>query len=176
MIDIVLAQESKPTPPLWLDRVPKDTYNVPSTNPTDPHHLVYVTYIVDNYEQLPDYVLFLKSDPLQSTILTPNAFIHAIMKEPCLLLDKTYWLQNLKCYPNGAPHHPDLELSLWYKKILGLAESPQIFEFTAGSQFLVPKTRITNRPKAFWESLQNYIKVEGVDPAIVERLWGYIFQ
>lgn len=68
------------------------------------------------------------SDTLQYTSIAPNAFIHAPMKEPCLLLDKTYWLQNLKCMPNGAPHHPDLELAQWYKKILGDSQqAPQVF-------------------------------------------------
>jgi hypothetical protein len=174
-IDIVLAQESKPNPPLWLDRVPKDVYNIPKTNPDDPHSIVYLSYIVENYDTLPDYVLFLKADPLQTSPITPNAFIHAIMKEPCLLLDKTYWLQSLKCLGDGTPHHPGLEIAKWYKKILNTTETPQVFEFTAGSQFLVTKTRITARPKAFWQTLLTYVKSDGLDGATLERLWGYVF-
>jgi hypothetical protein len=173
-IQIVLALESKPSPPLWLERIPNDVFKT-EVIPSD-HVSAYLKYIVSNYDALSDYVLFLRSDPLQFCTATANAFIHALLKEQCLLIDKTFWLQILKCLPDGRPHHPGLAIEDTYKKLFPGQQVPQTIDFIVGSQFMVTKQKILGRPKAFYESIQAMYEKGEVEAPVLERLWPTIFQ
>ena len=174
MIEIVYALENKPSPPQWLERVPKDIYTVQVMKYDAPAS--YLHYIVDTYDKgFQDYTLFLRSEPVQFSTADPNSFIAALMREPCLLFDKTYWLQTIKCLPDGRPHHPGLPIEEWYKKLFPGQQPPQVYEFTAGSQFMVTKQKIMGRPKSFYESVLKAYDHGEVDGAVLERLWPSIF-
>lgn len=173
-IQIVLALESKPSPPLWLERVPTEVFKKEVI--ASDHVSAYLKYIVSNYESLADYVLFLRSEPLQFSTANANAFIHALLKEQCLLFDKTFWLQTLKCLPDGRPHHPGLAIEAAYSKLFPGQQMPQVLEFTVGSQFMVTKQKILGRPKTFYESLLAMYDAGAIDAPVLERLWSTIFQ
>jgi hypothetical protein len=173
-IQIVLALENKPSQPLWLERIPTDVFKTEVI--AGDHVLAYLRYVINNYDCLSDYVLFLRSDPLQFCTTTANSFIHALLKEQCLLFDKTFWLQSLKCLPDGRPHHPGLAIEDAYKKLFPGQQMPQVIEFIVGSQFMVTKQKVLGRPKEFYESLLALYNKGEVEAPVLERLWSTIFQ
>lgn len=173
MIQIVVSLESKTNAPQWIERVPKDLYKThisPLANPFE----AWLTHIVENYERLEDFVLFLRVDPLQFSSMDPNAFIQALMKEPCLLFDKTTWLHNTKCLPDGSPHHLGLPIVGTYSKYFPGRPIPQVFEFIVGAQCMSTKERIRARPKAFYEAVLQDIKEKKIEDPVLERLWPII--
>lgn len=174
MIQIVLALENKSSAPTWMDRVPDDLYTKTTLTEED-YAEAYLKYIVAHYDTLQDYTLFLRSDPLKFCTAEPNRFIHALVKEPCLLFDRTYWLQNLKCLPNGVPHHPGLPVREWHQKLFPGVNPPQVFEFIAGSQFMVTKDKIKSRPKALYENILKNVQNKELDTHVLERMWLILF-
>lgn len=144
-------------------------------NDSDPYHIRYIRFIIDHYDDSDlDYVIFLRENPEEHMTLSKDAFLRTLTTEPSILLDKTQWLRSMKCAPDGRPHHNGLEVGNWYLK-LGLGASPQdVFEFVAGAQFLVPKSKIRARPKAFYEGLLTHAQTGTICQYTLERLWQCI--
>lgn len=138
------------------------------------HVVDYLNFLIDHYDNLEDYIVFLRADPLAHTPLTKEQFVDALKNHTYRLLDKTYWAHNVKCNDTGAPHHPGLQLKLWHERILG-TKAPQVFEFCAGAQFMIAKPRILAKPKEFYKKILEFVNAKEFDSHTMERLWSYIF-
>lgn len=134
----------------------------------------YVSFIVNHYDTLEDYVLFLRADPLTHTTLNKEQFLDTLTNHAYRFLDKTYWSNIVKCNETGAPHHPGLPLKEWYERLLS-SKPPQVFEFSAGSQFMVPKVRILSKPKSFYTNLLAFVTNKELNAPTLERIWPYLF-
>lgn len=128
---------------------------------------VFVRYILENYDNLPETVVFLQGNP----------FDHC----------SDLW-EKIKNYQNGILFlgslttddingHPYLGINL--EEYLNKYVSPDIkdteFTFAAGAQYIVPRENILNKPKEFWEKLHRAHWEHDKFPWIIERLWPLIW-
>lgn len=79
---------------------------------------------------------------------------------------------DVKCGPDGAPHHPGLDLDPCYRRWVG-GTPPTVYEFVAGAQFVVPGRLILRRPDNYWRNMVK--RMTGNGPWVMERLWPYLF-
>ena len=148
--------------PWWISQIPDDK-------------VVYseiVQYIVDAYDALPDYVVFLDKEPYDLFTKIPLDMKTAIYDEmgagytvgtPFL---RTPWdvvvldqISEIRIESFFAGEYP------WDKWSIG----PKFIEFSLGNQYIVPKQCILARPLEFYKNLQK------IDSNTVGYLFKYIF-
>lgn len=142
----------------------------------------YLKYIIDNYDNLSDYILFCQSHPFdRGWHNNVNFFIENLKqinaKSSNLELMGIIGCETLEiCAPH--PHHHDNELK--YKE-----EYEKIFEclypgkliYSSGATIWVSKQNILNRSKEFYLYLNEKMNKE-IHPVfgwILERFWHTIF-
>lgn len=139
----------------------------------------YLTYIIENYNNLPNYICFLQGDP--EVHLTyglehiDNMYFDDINFFPLC--------QEFDCDLNGLPQHKDLQIKeLIFDRYF--IDIPEFITFVAGAQFIVSKQAILNRSKEFYELLLKDSLRTDIDdvlfksnkmPWVLERVWSYIF-
>lgn len=132
----------------------------------------FCRYVVENYNNIPDAVVFLQGDP----------FYHCpdLWERLENYTEGISFLTNLTATDdiNGNPHHSNLNLQLYLKTYI-----PQIditdsikFTFSAGAQYIVPKENITNKSIDFWKKIHHSHWENEKTPWITERLWPYIWK
>lgn len=146
-----------------------------SLNATENYNVRYLRYIIDRYGSFPDFVVFLRENPEEFATMSKEMIIKTLNEEPCVLYDRTQWLRVFKCGPDGAPHHPGLDVGEWYLKLAIGPSVPQAFEFVPGGQFMVSGAKIASRSKAFYEKVLEAVESERMSVYVLERLWLYIF-
>ncbi len=137
----------------------------------------YYKHICDNYDNLPDYTIFLQGNPFDHS---PNIInnLYKYINNTDLSIDFEFLSEYIfECNLSGCSHHPGLQLIDTYEKIFGERKEYMEFEVGSGAQFIVSKKCILNRPKSFYskivEILQNDISpIEGF---IIERFHKIIF-
>lgn len=143
------------------------------TNQYNSYSISYLTYIYDNYENLPDYVYFIRTSQIIEH--SPNLFdiVESNNSKEYEPLSKLM----ISCDSNGNPHHPGLKIDTFYKELFACDNAPEIYNFGAGAQFKVAKEVILKHPKYFYSFLLNIISktINPVEDFILERLWAYIF-
>ena len=143
----------------------------------------FLHYIVTNYYNLPDIVIFLQGDPRSNPVsYTPLEVIRTVNNDfpselkPILtwsreILDSSYWLKSVKILNDI------------------LFENGEIIKYASGVQYVVPKRCITQRPIDLYLLLYSLVLkfglkpldtakdnvVNGVDPWTLELIWGNIF-
>lgn len=147
----------------------------------------YLYHIINNYDNLSDYVCFLQGNPYDGVKGNLNQNIKNIDSyNGSEFLCLSYLL---KCNLDGGPIHPGLNIKeIIFDKYF--KSSPKEIYFIVGAQFLVSRRMIKIRPKQFYINLlseferddinDNIISIEkggGVNkmPWIMERIWFYIF-
>lgn len=130
----------------------------------------YFTYIVNNYNNLADYVYFLKSD---SNRQIPN--LHIILKNRYIKF-QSFGSLRVTDTNKGLPNHPGLDIEATWNKYLD-EECPSSFTFTAGSVFGVSSKEIKKYPIEFYQKvLQNMEKKDvPVEDYCFERMWESFF-
>ena len=141
----------------------------------------YYKHICDNYDNLADYTIFLQGNPFDHSpniISNLNKYIDNIDSN----VDFEFLSESVyECNLYGCSHHGGLPLIEVYEKIFNLIPDEDIknknFKFGAGSQFIVSKNKILQRPKDFYlkivELLNNDIgPIEGY---VIERFHKLIF-
>jgi hypothetical protein len=136
----------------------------------------YIQYIIDNYDNLPDYVMFLQGNPFDHT---PD------------ILDKINYYNNnndnfdfkflshdiIKVNLSGCKHHPNLPLIGVYFLLFGELIGNLNFEFGRGAQFIVNKNNILKKEKSFYEKIILLLEhsVCPIEGFVFERFWKLIF-
>lgn len=139
----------------------------------------YLHHIVENYDKLNDFTVFLQGDP------SPHSHhlyqrLSFISKE----LNSIYPLSSIETedenhryrYHESHPH--GLYLSYFMDLLFDITlDINQTVEVSYGAQFCVPKHIILSRPLDFYKYLLKIVsrKPNGIEPYIFERLWLYIF-
>ena len=160
----------------WVDRLLYNTC-VYNKNPNE-HHLynlnlpnvgfdsiVYFTYIIDNYEHLPEYVAFLQDDPFfhcMDVIQIINNFN----------FDRDFVPMGTSYYLGGH----DWKMSEDYAEKVGLQYQRPLKMITS-CQSIIKRDLILKRPKEFYQLLVSTIDktVKCSDNYAIENLWPTIF-
>jgi hypothetical protein len=139
----------------------------------------YYRYIVDNYNNLEEYTIFLQGYPfIHSENLFYNLFINYINKED-LDIDFAFLSEHIAfCNLTGCEYHPGLPLIELYEKIFGEKKTDLNFLFGAGAQFIVSRKRILKRPIEFYLNIVEILEsnmYEWTAPWVIERFHRLIF-
>jgi hypothetical protein len=147
----------------------------------DPH--TFITYIIDNYNDLPDYVVFLQGNPFDhqknviDVIKNHNNEDYVFLSDHVIDESIVSWYEHLveltavMTYPNMRRY----SLSETSNVILG-SETPNKCRFAAGQQYIVDKKYILNRDIDFYKNVLEHFKLDFVLPWHIERLWFNIFK
>jgi hypothetical protein len=137
----------------------------------------YLRFIIENYDGLPDYTVFLQGNPFDHSKIANVDFINKSIESAG---DSVIFLNTL--YPedhNAFTRTRESFIALFHCPI------PPTFLFSPGAQFIVPRKNILCRPKEFYETISK-VMVENnektythknclVCPWTIERMWMYIF-
>lgn len=139
----------------------------------------YLTYIIDNYDKLPDYTFFFQGDPVyhckQLAERLPKAICEIASNEAKDFIPMTDVWQ--KTYLSGCPYHKGLPIREVYTKLFGPHEGEKSFEFGSGAQFAVSRRLIHTRPREFYERVRSLLAyaVNPIEGYVIERMWPTIF-
>jgi len=130
----------------------------------------FLRFIVDNYNDLPQRVIFLQADPythfpgLNQFLKTPNK------NDICFLSDF-----NPVCDSIGRPHSFEILPLKQILKELNMDDSTEMFQFAAGAQYLVPRKYILNKSHLWWQKAYDVHNYHKTGPWAFERLWPLIW-
>ena len=148
----------------------------------------YLTHIINNYDNLSDYICFLQGNPFDGPKGHLNQSFDFIesFNQSTNFYPLTYLL---KCDLNGNPHHPNLEIKkLIFDKFF--IDCPNELIFTVGAQFIASRSSILKRKKEFYIDILKEFYRTDIDnkytgggggtcgnkmPWIMERVWAYLF-
>ena len=129
----------------------------------------YLRYILENYDNLEDFIIFCQGDPLKYC----NDFINKVNNHTEItninMLSDFISTDDM----NGNPNHPGLKIHEVSLK-LGLPLKSE-YTFAAGSQYIVPKSLIINKSIEWWKKCYNVYNSNELSPWIFERIWPLIF-
>lgn len=156
----------------------------------------YFYHIVENYDNLSDYVYFSQDYPfdhIENYVDIVNGGLQELNDESSQSFEE-YWAFHwntvgtmwdlpeskqfggkvLICGSNGCPHSPDLKLDTVWSDVFD-SEHPETYEFTPGAHFCVTRKQIHIRPKEFYQNIINLLESQPQFPWIGERFIAYIF-
>jgi hypothetical protein len=156
--------------------------------------MVYLTYIIDNYEQLPDVVLF-HHDHLMAWHQQFDSITEVNNLQSDFVLEEGY--VSIRCLQGCQNYIPlsqtvvsmnvietagrELQIPTFLRNFLGEDyHMPEVIAAPCCAQFAATKEAIRARPKEFWERLQKWLIETPLDSAVSGRLieytWHLIFQ
>lgn len=139
----------------------------------------YYQYIYDNYEKLPEYLIFLQGNPFDHSpniIELLNHFIHKISSKTTLTM--TYLSQQFHSVNPCKTDRwlPDLEIRDVYEKLFGsIIDIDSLFG--GGAQFIVSRELILRRSKDFYKNIIDLLgyHIDPIEGHVIERLHPYVF-
>jgi hypothetical protein len=129
----------------------------------------YLRYIVDNYNGLPDTLVFLQGNPFPHCRDLKQQILN-YKKEPYYFLGNELIFD----YENGQPHHPGLNIAE-IAKLLGIYTDEKKYYFVPGAQFIVTAATLRSRSLSWWKNAYEVHTKFHSSPWVYERLWGDIF-
>lgn len=139
----------------------------------------YLHYIIENYDNLKEYTVFLQGDPVPHNpqiINQINFFLNNYSKFTDNFIPLGYIAKEGL---NGTqdPRHPFGLPMYYFANLLFDRLNLDSIVCTYGAQFIVNQKAILNRPKSFYNFLIKFVLTEEhpLEAYILERLWGYIF-
>ena len=152
----------------------------------------YFYHIINNYDNLPDYLILLQGNPFEHMEKNINEF--NLKNEIETLIENNNSLSGLfneLCYENNNKY-PNLNTSAYFLYFFN-NNLPKFFVFLAGCQYIVSKENILNRPLQFYKKIykmllnnnitvsndahynKNIFDEKSINAWTVERLMMYIF-
>jgi hypothetical protein len=144
----------------------------------------YFYHIVNNYDNLCDWVFFTQADPYDhvrdyNSILNffPESSSYGKLNyEECYFFSNGVFNNKLPSYSNGMPTHSGFLLNVDYIwSQLFTSQPPPIYEFTAGAIFCVSKNQIQKRTKEFYNKCLKISEERETSPWEFERMMIYLF-
>jgi hypothetical protein len=144
---------------IYEKELPESEYNIPVNKGNEAS--VYLKYIIDNYENLPNYTFFIHDDEFawhhKSSII--DLFDEAVNSK------ELYYNINENCILGNITTDPWYDdILIWYnnyiEKYIPIDTLPNknwTQDYRGSAQFLVHKSLITNFPLEFYEGLYNWI-------------------
>lgn len=148
----------------------------------------YLYYIINNYDNLDDYTVFLQGFPFDhcpSLIVNLNVLEYNLKEYENIIfknntnnnnfifIAKYIFNKNI----NRDETHIGLPLIDHYQYIFKKNETNKPFTFGAGAQFIVSKESILSRSKEFYERMMSLVDNEicPIGAYTLERFWHMIF-
>ena len=139
----------------------------------------YLRYIIDNYNNLPDRIVFLQGHPFDHLKIPSIAFVN---KEIELNKDTKETILLRGDYLEG--HNKYTRTFESYSKLFD-NKVPEFFVFSTGAQYIVHKESILHRPLEYYKTIVSVIRDKNnstssmanclVCPWTIERMWPYLF-
>lgn len=138
----------------------------------------FVRYIVENYDKLTEYTLFLQGNPFDHC---PIGLFVDFYENKATYVNRIERTENL--FDSNI-----LYFDKYYENILQRKWTNDRIKFTAGAQYTVHINCIRQYSLEFWKRLHLMLSVcnhtcemkeydqDSIDPWTMERLWGYIFK
>jgi Protein of unknown function (DUF3431) len=153
--------------------------------------MVYLTYIIDHYEELPDIVMFMHSHRWSwhnNDILNNDAYEIITRLSSERVMREGY--MNLRCHWNpGCPDwiHPgrieedgekreEKELARVWSELFPLEPIPQVLAQPCCSQFALSRGRIQAIPKTKYVFYRDWLLRTKLDTYLSGRVWEYLWQ
>ncbi|KAF2751769.1 hypothetical protein M011DRAFT_463273 [Sporormia fimetaria CBS 119925] len=170
------------------------------TTPANKGHeaMVYLTYIIDHYDELPEIMVFIHAhkQAWHNNFLLSNDTPTTLRRLRSDRIIRQGYM-NLRCHHDpGCPMWLRLDIaaidvdttvkleqgvftqSLWHE-LFPTERIPPVLSQPAGAQFAVTAERVRDNPKSMYEHLRNWLlKTELPDfqsGRVFEYLWQYIF-
>jgi hypothetical protein len=145
----------------------------------------YLRYIIEKYDEMPDYVVFIQGNPFDHCPALLNN-----LENIDFSLDFFSLGNNTSCDLIGNNSYPGLQMGLYRNEFLPNFSDSQNIDFVAGAQFIVKSKLIKSKSLSWWiqtRELYNkywfsdiesgYMKPPGHFIAhVFERLWPSIFK
>ncbi|KAI7975122.1 hypothetical protein EIK77_002145 [Talaromyces pinophilus] len=150
--------------------------------------MVYLTYIIDNYDQLPDYMLFIHSQRYQWHNDDPYYDGVPMIKRFQLAYLELIGYVNLRCaWVLGCPDeiHPMTDTSSddtvhagpyyynGFKELFPGVKVPETVAVSCCAQFGVARWKIRERPKSDYERYKQWLLKTDLDDAMSGRIMEY---
>jgi hypothetical protein len=188
MIDIVVSRYKKNTD--WVEKFklrysnidvkiydkenPNNPYNVPINKGNEAS--VYLKYILDNYDNLPDKIFFIHDDEYS---WHHSGSIVDLLQEAINMNLPYYNVNDRGYFDSDVTNHEEyLNILNWWKRYLQpycpiekLPNSNWFYGYRCSAQFLVDKSIILKYPRIFYQELYNWI-LDGD----YGKLSGYYFE
>lgn len=120
----------------------------------DPETFLY--HIIQNYENLPDYLFFLQGNPFDHS----NVNKYELQQKIHEIITSNEQIDVIPFFTHiHVEHHeqfPSLKTREYYS-LFFKGNIPDKLQFAAGCQYIVSKKNILNRPKNFYEKMHNII-------------------
>ena len=143
----------------------------------------FITYIVENYNNLPEYIIFLQGNPIDhysnviQTIKMHNDEPYVCLSDHVIDEKIDSWYEHL-VEPNATMPYPNMVrcgLRETANAILG-SETPEKCRFAAGQQYIINKQYILNRDLDYYKNILERFKIDFVLPWHIERIWFNILK
>jgi len=176
----------------WLKYLDKSIYNIKVYNKGlddieapytkleniggDSH--TYINYIIENYQNLPEFVIFIQGEPFDHCKETINK-IQSHTTEKLVVLSDDYIEESINGWYETCLKKPD-QFPVTYLRDVGRSilgdECPSVCMFGAGQQYILNSDLIRNRPIEFYQRILDMFKVDYFLPWHLERLFLYIYK
>lgn len=161
------------------DKLPAEFNQVRLRNVGREGH-TYYQYICDNYDALPDYVVFAQGRPFDHSpniVAQLNACIESIENNNVPNDFEFFCERVLPCNLSGCRCHAGLPLIDVYEKLFHERKTNMSFVFGSGAQFVVSKSRILKRPRSFYQKIVELLQhdVSPIEGYVIERFHKLIF-
>jgi hypothetical protein len=139
----------------------------------------YLTYIIDNYDTLPDYVVFFQGDPIFHCRQLDERLTKALKEisersaKDFIPMTDVWHTATL----DGCQGHPGLPIREVFARLFGPPPDEKTFGFGSGAQFIVSSKLIKTRSKEFYEKVRKLLAytVNPIEGYVIERFWPTIF-
>jgi hypothetical protein len=154
-----------------------DTFNEILLNNVGREGHTYYKYIYDNYDNLTDYTIFLQGNPFDHS---PNIIFNLknYVNNKHLSIDFDFLSEHIiTCNLSGCNYHYGLPLIETYEKLFNIRKDNMTFQFGAGAQFIVSKTKILQKPKEFYLKIIKMLEnnINPIEGFVIERFHKLIF-
>jgi hypothetical protein len=139
----------------------------------------YLRFILENYDNLPDYTVFLQGKPFDHLTIGSVEFINEQIE---LSNDSKKTVPLNYLHRENHNHYTRTKES--YNTLFN-NEIPAKFDFPPGAQFIVPKECILCRPYKYYDEIRKtMVEINNTEakmdnclvcPWTIERMWLYIF-
>jgi hypothetical protein len=131
----------------------------------------YYKYIIDNYDNLDDYTVFVQGNPFDHSPNIINDLLKYINNKE-LSIDFEYLSKLIKdCNLAGCKAHCGLPLISVYERLFNERKTNMEFKFGCGAQFIVSKKNILKRPISFYSKIVQLLedKIHPIEGFVIER-------
>lgn len=143
----------------------------------------YLKYIIDNYNNLPEFVFFTQANPFDHINQHINNYIyptHLAVGNWTIDSSCTYFLQNMHMYfwAGSQLDLNQLPFDKWFMKYIEPTINPSMSSLiiSYGATFTIHKTQVLSRPIEFYQRLIEQLQTNNTETAhFLERAWYYIF-